>query len=145
MPKRRLHELEGTAVSKARSELMSRIRGKNTSPEITVRKVAHRLGFRFRLHRKALPGCPDLVFPAKSKAIFVHGCFWHRHIGCKKTTHPKTRFDFWAAKFSANIARDAENMRSLQALGWQILVIWECETFNLDRLAAKLISFLEHA
>ena len=92
------------------------------------------MGLRFRLHRKDLPGKPDLVFPKHKVALFVHGCFWHRHPGCKKATTPKTRVDYWIAKFAVNERRDKQNIRDLAALGWNVHIIWECETKDLDKL-----------
>ncbi|HGP0242054.1 TPA: very short patch repair endonuclease [Pseudomonas aeruginosa] len=100
----------------------------NTTPEITVRKALHRLGFRFRLHQKTLPGSPDIVLTKYKTAIFVHGCFWHRHPMCKYATFPKTRTEFWSKKFTANTHRDIKNIASLNAMGWHALVIWECQT-----------------
>lgn len=105
---------------------MSGIRGKDTQPELIVRSFLHRKGLRFRLHAK-LPGKPDLVFPKYRTAVFVHGCFWHRHKGCKFTTTPKTRAEFWEAKFVANIKRDAVAKERLEALGWRVLVVWACQ------------------
>lgn len=117
-----------TVDPKRRSEIMSRIGPRNTAPELAVRRVAHRLGVRFRLHRKDLPGCPDLVFPRYKLAVFVHGCFWHRHQGCRNCSTPKTRPEFWAAKFAATVVRDARAEQALAALGWAVLTVWECET-----------------
>ena len=105
---------------------MSGIRGKDTQPELIVRSFLHRKGLRFRLHAK-LPGRPDLVFPRYRTAVFVHGCFWHRHEGCSFTTTPKTRPEFWEAKFAANIKRDAVAEERLEALGWRVLVVWACQ------------------
>jgi DNA mismatch endonuclease (patch repair protein) len=118
-----------------RSQMMSRIGPRDTRPEIAVRRVAHRLGLRFRLHRKDLPGKPDMVLPKYRIAIFVHGCFWHRHSECTNCTTPKTRAEFWREKFARNIARDERNMRDLRTLGWLPVVIWECETE--DELAVQ--------
>jgi DNA mismatch endonuclease (patch repair protein) len=129
-------------VSVSRSALMRRVQGKNSKPEMAVRRLAHKLGFRFRLHRRDLPGTPDLVFPGRTKVIFVHGCFWHRHPGCSRTTMPKTRAALWAEKFAANIKRDKRTRRALERAGWDTLVIWECETFNLKRLTTQLDRFL---
>lgn len=129
-------------VSPARSALMARVRGKNTTPELRVRREAHRQGRRFRLHQRSLPGSPDLVFPARRLAIFVHGCFWHRHAGCSRCTTPKTRRDFWAAKFEANVARDARNIASLKDLGWRVAVVWECETTDAQRLRSLIAALL---
>lgn len=117
---------------------MSRVSGKNTTPELRVRKSAHALGLRFRLHRKDLPGTPDLVFPKRHIAVFVHGCFWHRHPGCRKASTPSTRPDYWIKKFRDNIARDRRVMAALEDSGWRVVVIWECETKNADDLARVL-------
>ncbi|MCK7579175.1 MAG: very short patch repair endonuclease [Chromatiales bacterium] len=126
-----------------RSSLMSLIRGKDTGPEMKVRRMAHALGFRFRLHRRDLPGTPDLVFPSHRKVILVHGCYWHRHEGCRYAYSPKSNTKFWQAKFEANVARDRSVASALDALGWNVLVIWECETQNADTLRARLVEFLK--
>ncbi|WLQ13311.1 DNA mismatch endonuclease Vsr [Hahella aquimaris] len=110
-----------------RSEIMGRVRSKDTSPEMAVRKMVHSLGYRYRLHRKDLPGRPDLVFPGRGKIIFVHGCFWHRHPGCSLARVPKSRVDFWEAKLNANRERDLQTLKKLEEMGWSCLVIWECE------------------
>ncbi|WP_206455449.1 very short patch repair endonuclease [Aurantimonas marina] len=117
-----------------RSWLMSRVSSKDTAPEIRVRSAAHRRGLRFRIHRRDLPGSPDLVFPKRRLAIFVHGCFWHRHPGCRKASTPKSNIAFWQKKFAQNIERDELSRRKLQSLGWQVLTIWECETKREDTL-----------
>jgi DNA mismatch endonuclease (patch repair protein) len=122
---------------------MASVKGKNSKPEIAVRSIAHRLGYRFRLHRRDLAGTPDLVFPRRQKLIFVHGCFWHRHRNCSRTTTPKTRAAFWAQKFSDNVKRDARAQRRLRAEGWDVLVVWECETFERESLEARLRDFLK--
>lgn len=109
-----------------RSRNMSAIHGKDTKPEMIVRRYLHSLGYRFRLHRKDLPGKPDLVMPKYRLAIFVHGCFWHRHEGCRYTTTPSNRAEFWQTKFAANVQRDQRNREALHAAGWRVLVIWEC-------------------
>jgi DNA mismatch endonuclease (patch repair protein) len=128
-------------VTPARSANMSKVRGKNTKPEIAVRRAAHALGLRFRLHRRDLPGTPDLVFSRRKTAIFVHGCFWHRHEGCRKAgPAPKTRTAFWQAKFDRNTARDARNADTLRQGGWNVATIWECETRDPDRLTDQLRS-----
>ncbi|WP_347337737.1 very short patch repair endonuclease [Variibacter gotjawalensis] len=112
---------------------MSRVQGKNTSPEIRVRKAVHAAGLRFRLHRKDLPGTPDLVLPKRGIALFVHGCYWHRHPGCRKATPPSS--EFWAEKFRMNVARDRRVKAQLRKLGWHVITIWECETKDPDRLS----------
>ena len=122
---------------------MARIGAKDTRPELAVRRLLHRLGYRYRLHRRDLPGRPDICFPGRRKAIFVHGCFWHRHDGCRRTTTPKTRTSFWTAKFEGNIARDRMNLSDLGKLGWKAIVVWECETTDLDGLALRLVRFLD--
>ena len=129
----------------SRSQLMGRIRGKDTRPEMVVRRTAHAMGYRFRLHRRGLPGSPDLAFPSKRSVIFVHGCFWHRHPGCRKASTPGTRQVFWQAKFDRNIERDGRNEAELTAAGWRVLVVWECETKNVDELRDKLRQFLDAA
>jgi DNA mismatch endonuclease, patch repair protein len=117
---------------------MRRIRSKDTLPEIKVRSMLHRLGFRFRLHRKDLPGTPDVVLPKFRTVIFVHGCFWHQHPGCKDASRPSTRQDYWLPKLDRNIKRDKKSLSELKALGWNVLVIWECETQNKAALSEKL-------
>ncbi len=120
--------------------MMSGIRGKDTKPEIVVRSFLHRSGLRFRLHAK-LPGKPDLIFPRYRIALFVHGCFWHRHRDCGRAAIPKTRTGWWEAKFERNVARDRRNSRALRRLGWRVLTIWECETEDVSKLemtAAKI-------
>lgn len=117
---------------------MSRVKGKNTTPEMRVRRCAHALGLRFRLHRKDLPGTPDLVFPKYRTVIFVHGCFWHRHPHCSKASLPKSRVEYWQGKFDANIERDSRVQRELEALGWRVKILWECETRDTDALGKRL-------
>jgi DNA mismatch endonuclease (patch repair protein) len=121
-----------------RSRMMARIGPRNTAPEMVVRRAAHRLGYRFRLYRRDLPGRPDVVFPRHRLAVFVHGCFWHRHPGCSNCTSPKTRPEFWSAKFRATVARDARAIAALRELGWRTLVIWECETEASGRVEGVL-------
>ena len=126
-----------------RQRNMSAIKGKDTKPEIQVRKALHALGYRFRLHRKDLPGKPDIVLPKYKTVIFVNGCFWHRHPGCKYASTPSTNSDFWNAKFEENTARDNRNYAQLKELGWRVVVIWECETQSLSELTVlitKLVS-----
>jgi len=134
--------LAGAPFDAERSALMRRVRGTDTTPERVVRRAAHSLGYRFRLHRRDLPGTPDLAFPRRRKVIFVHGCFWHRHPGCSRTTTPATRADYWREKFEQNVARDRRNIAALQALGWEVLVVWECETFDRTSLLERLSRFL---
>lgn len=121
---------------------MSRIRGKNSKIEWRVRRLAHSLGYRYRLHQGDLPGKPDLVFRPRRKAIFVHGCFWHGH-DCGRYNLPKTRVDFWRDKIESNMARDRKTQKALRELGWNTLVIWECETRNLGQLAERITRFLD--
>lgn len=125
-----------------RSQMMAGIKGKNTRPEMLVRRLVHGMGFRYRLHRKDLPGSPDLVFPRLRKVIFVHGCFWHRHPGCKFAYTPKSNKQFWLQKLESNTRRDARALKALDALGWDILVVWECEVSDLPSLSQKLAAFL---
>ena len=124
----------------ARSALMGRIRGKNTAPEIVVRRAAHHLGLRFRVHRRDLPGTPDIVFRKYRLVIFVHGCFWHRHQGCRRCTTPKTRTEFWNEKFRKNVERDQRDADALRKRGWNVLTIWECQTKNPAALDVLLIA-----
>jgi DNA mismatch endonuclease (patch repair protein) len=125
-----------------RSEHMRRIRKTDTKPEVRVRRVAHALGYRFRLHRRDLPGTPDLVFPRLRKAILVHGCFWHQHEGCRLARMPKARPEYWKPKLERNRARDKEARRALEAAGWRVLTIWECETTDLEALSERVGGFL---
>jgi len=125
----------------SRSRLMSRVRGKDTKPEMVVRRLAHRLGYRFRLHRRDLPGRPDLVFPGRKKVIFVHGCYWHRH-SCKLATTPKSNVEFWLTKFRENTRRDKRNLAALHKQGWDCMVLWQCEIERGEGLDDRLTSFL---
>ena len=129
--------------SQRRSELMEGIRGHNTAPEMTVRRIAHRMGLRFRLHRKDLPGRPDLVLSKHRIAVFAHGCFWHRHEGCRDASTPKSRVAFWTTKFEANVVRDVRQQAALRALGWQVLVIWQCETRDEAVVEYRLAVFID--
>ena len=121
-------------VSEKRSRNMSAIKSKNTKPEIAVRKLLHSLGYRFRLHSKDLPGSPDIVLPKYNTVIFVHGCFWHRHKNCKYASTPKTRKEFWEKKFKDNVKRDLEIQEKIRNIGWQSVIIWECELKNYEKL-----------
>lgn len=122
---------------------MSRVKSQNTTPEVAVRKAAHRLGYRFRLGRRDLPGRPDLTFPKHRAVVFVHGCFWHRHENCPKATTPKSREAFWREKFERNVARDQRALHELGELGWKVLVIWECEIRDGGRIGERLRKFIE--
>ena len=126
-------------VSEQRSRNMSAIKSKNTKPEIKVRKLLHSMGYRFRLHSKDLPGSPDIVLPKYKTVIFVHGCFWHRHENCKYASTPKTRKEFWNKKFTENKKRDSEIQEKIKILDWRSVVIWECETKNIENLRDKII------
>jgi len=121
---------------------MSRVRSKDTKPELAVRRLVHRMGFRYRLHVRDLPGNPDMVFASRSKIIFVHGCFWHRHGKCKKTRWPKSGLDFWRPKLERNRARDRAIRGSLRKLGWDVMVVWECQLKNPGKTAEKIKAFL---
>lgn len=125
-----------------RSERMRRVRGKDTAPERIVRKVATQMGYRYRLHYSAVPGRPDLAFPSRKKVIWVHGCFWHRHDGCRMATVPKSRQRFWEGKFEANNARDQRNVVEARALGWELLIVWQCETLDMECLRFSIARFL---
>ena len=125
-----------------RSYNMSRIRATNTRPEILVRSIVHRMGYRYALHRKDLPGKPDLVLTRHYKVIFIHGCFWHIHKCRYGRVVPKTNKKFWKSKREGNVARDKRNLRQLRKAGWKVLVIWECQTRDLNKLAKKLELFL---
>lgn len=133
---------DAAPVDERRSVLMAKIRGKNTRPELLVRRMAHALGFRFRLHRRDLPGTPDLAFPGRRTVIFVHGCFWHRHPGCRLASMPKTRVAFWKAKFVANVERDRRKEGELRAAGWKVGTVWECETRKPELLCERVSEIL---
>ena len=126
---------------KERSELMGRIRGVDTKPELFVRRAVHALGYRFRTHVRGLPGCPDLAFSRRRAVIFVHGCFWHRH-GCKKTYVPKSRREFWQVKFAHNVKRDKRNQKLLVKAGWRVFVVWECEVQSDETTIDRVVAFL---
>ena len=131
-----------TLSSERRSWNMSRIKGINTGPERIVRSILHRMGYRFSLHRKDLPGKPDITLPKHKTVVFVHGCFWHRHKGCKDATMPKTRHIFWQNKLLGNAARDRIKHRSIRHLGWRVIIVWECETEKPVKLISKLSRLL---
>ena len=125
-----------------RTEVMRRIRSKNTKSEKKLRSALHKAGFRFRLHYRSLPGAPDIVFPSRRKVIFMHGCFWHSHRCRKSLPLPQTNQDYWATKLNKTKKRDAKNRRRLTALGWHSLVVWECELRAMDRVIEKATRFL---
>lgn len=134
-----------TVTPERRSQIMANIRSKGMKPELIVRRLTHSMGYRYRPHRKDLPGKPDLVFPAGRKVIFVHGCFWHQHAdpACKIARRPKSNLDYWLPKLQRNVERDAEHRDRLSALGWQVLVIWECEVKIAAGLPERIEEFLE--
>jgi DNA mismatch endonuclease, patch repair protein len=126
----------------ARAAQMRSIRKADTRPELAVRRLAHALGYRFRLHRRDLPGSPDLVFPGRRKVILVHGCFWHQHKGCRLARQPKSRPDYWPKKLARNVERDAQVRKRLADEGWEVMVVWECETRGVEMLRKRLDAFL---
>jgi len=125
-----------------RSWIMSRVKGRDTKPEMLVRSFVHRMGFRFRVHRRDMPGNPDIVLPRHGKVIFVHGCFWHGHKRCARSKRPTTNKRFWNKKLDGNIERDKRFRRKLRRMGWKVLVVWQCETRNPEKLLGKLERFL---
>ncbi|AXK38511.1 very short patch repair endonuclease [Crenobacter cavernae] len=131
-----------TVTKETRSRIMARVRNKDTGPEMIVRRLVFSMRFRYRLHVGRLPGRPDLVFPGRRKVIFIHGCFWHRHEGCAQARIPKSRVEFWTAKLTANSDRDKRNIAALQELGWEVLVLWECELADSARLRQRISDFL---
>ena len=128
-----------------RKERMSRVRAKDTTPEMVVRRLVHGLGYRYRLHVKGLPGKPDLVFPGRRKVILVHGCFWHRHTDpeCRLARLPKSRLDFWLPKLEGNRRRDALNREKLERMGWQVMILWECMVYTDHFLKDHIVDYLE--
>lgn len=134
--------LTDTRTPSQRRHIMQSVRPKDTGPEVAVRKMLHSLGYRFRLHRKDLPGTPDIVFPRKKKVVFVHGCYWHGH-ECNKGRLPKSKLDYWQPKIARNRERDAEKSRLLEDLGWEVLTVWQCELRNPETLQDKLVKFLD--
>ena len=131
-------------TSAERSRNMSAIRSKGMKPELAVRRLAHKLGYRFRLHSADLPGKPDLVFASRRAAIFVHGCFWHQHRSrtCKIVRTPKTNLNYWRKKLAGNVRRDAQNKAKLRSIGWRVMVIWECSLPSTRQLETRLVRFL---
>jgi DNA mismatch endonuclease (patch repair protein) len=130
-------------IESKRSEVMSRIKGRNTKPELAVRSMLHRNGYRFRLHRVDLPGKPDIVLPRFKTVIFVHGCFWHRHNDCRYAYTPKSRVDFWLKKFDENVCRDGQVRVELENLGWRVVTVWECDLRDQVALAVRLVGVLK--
>ena len=128
--------------SKDRSLCMSKIKGRNTKPEIKVRKILYKLGYRYRLHRKDIPGNPDIAFISRKKVIFIHGCFWHRHAGCKYAYTPKSNVEHWNKKFKENVDRDNKVLEELNDKGWNYLIIWECQLKNNENIPEMLKTFL---
>ena len=126
-----------------RSALMSRIRGKDTAPEKTLRTALHKAGFRYRIHVRDLPGCPDIVFPGRKKLIFVHGCFWHSHANCRLGALPKSKLSYWKPKLQANVKRDQRNIRKLRRQGWGVLIVWQCKLKKLGGCLSRITQFLE--
>ena len=130
-----------TRTPEQRRRIMQSVKTEDTGPEWTVRRILHSQGLRYRLHPKNLPGRPDIIFPGRKKAIFVHGCFWHRH-GCPKGQAPKSRLDYWAPKLNANVERDAKKVDQLDNLGWTVMTVWQCEIVDRERLTERLLAFL---
>ena len=128
--------------AEVRSRIMASVRQKGTRPEMTVRRTLHRLGYRYRLHSRDLPGRPDLVFSSRRKVLFVNGCFWHWHAGCSRARVPSSNPDFWLAKLQRNRQRDAESIADLRDLGWESLTVWECELRDMESTMARVVSFL---
>lgn len=128
--------------ARARAAIMRSIRSVDTRPELVVRRILTRLGYRYRLHRRELPGRPDIVFIGRRKALFVNGCFWHQHTSCKRATIPKSRRDYWVPKLRRNVERDEQSLEDLRRLKWEVLVLWECELRATDVLARRLSRFL---
>lgn len=132
-----------TLSESARSERMSRVRGKDTKVELRARHLVYSLGYRYRLHRHDLPGCPDMAFMGRKKAIFVHGCFWHRHDHCSLARLPKSRLEFWVPKLESNKQRDQAVQAQLRAMGWEVMVIWECQLKDTKALSEHIEEFME--
>ncbi|WP_426991856.1 very short patch repair endonuclease [Methylomonas sp. CM2] len=122
---------------------MSRVRNKDSIPEMKLRRMIHKMGYRYRLHVSGLPGTPDLVFPRRRAVIFMHGCFWHRHLDCRLARLPKSKLDFWIGKLEANRQRDQSNQQRLLQLGWRVMVVWECEMADIETVSSRVKEFLE--
>lgn len=132
-----------TVSPQQRSQIMARVRSVDTAPEMAVRRLVHGMGYRYRLHSAKLPGRPDLVFAGRRKVVFVHGCFWHGHKGCKRSRIPSSNRDYWASKIQRNSLRDRAAVRALRRGGWMVLTVWECDLSNVNRLAKRLRRFLD--
>ena len=132
-----------TVTAQVRSRIMAAVKSKNTKPELAVRRLLHGLGYRYRLHRKDLPGRPDLIFPSRRKVVFVNGCFWHGHEQCPKARLPASNKEYWIAKLKRNKERDKRNFALLKEGGWMSIAVWECELSDPDAVAQKLVAFLE--
>ena len=132
-----------TVSPEVRSRIMSRVKSKGMKPEMKVRRLLHGLGYRYRLHRSDLPGRPDLVFPSRRKVVFVNGCFWHYHRGCKHVRVPASNRDYWVGKLEGNRERDERNLLLLEELGWGVMTAWECELRDMERATGRLVEFLE--
>ncbi len=142
--KKKYRPYSGDTLSpKQRSERMSRVRSKHTKPELSVRRLLFSMGYRYQIHLRSVPGNPDIVFSRRKRAIFVHGCFWHRHKGCPNCRLPKSKLEFWKPKLEGNKKRDSKKQQELRRAGWEFLVIWECEVKDGESLAARLRSFME--
>lgn len=135
--------MKKTGVKKSRREIMQAVRSKNTKPEMLVRKLVHKMGYRYRLHKKGLAGSPDMVFPKQQKIIFVHGCFWHGHDCLSGKNKPSSNREYWGPKLKRNMERDKENQAILKAEGWKVFIVWECETKDQDVLSKRIRSFLK--
>ncbi len=133
-----------TVSAEVRSRIMAQVKSKNTKPEMAVRRLLHGLGYRYRLHRRDLPGKPDLTFPSRRKTVFVNGCFWHSHEDCDRARLPSSNRDYWLAKLERNRERDKRNLALLQENGWGTMVVWECELADLNAVVQNLISFLDN-
>lgn len=131
-----------TFLPEKRSALMRRVKQKHTKPEMLIRRLLWKMGYRYRLHVKTMPGTPDIVFPGRHKVVLCHGCFWHGHDGCQRSKLPQTNLEFWERKISGNKVRDKRDIETLISSGWKVLVVWECETRDLNSLRQKLIDFL---
>ena len=132
----------GALTTKQRRETMRRVKSENTKPEMAIRRLVHRMGYRYRLHRKDLPGKPDMVFPGKKKIIFIHGCFWHGHNCRAGRNKPRTNTDYWIPKIEKNVKRDKKNFEKLKECGWDVMVVWECEIHDLKMTGEKIKDFL---